>query len=54
MRLAALGKRDRELGTTDMTELEQRLARRQAMGIAIKSTVVTIAVTAAIYLLPPF
>jgi hypothetical protein len=50
--LATLGKRDREAGDPRLTEHEKRLARRQAVGIVLKSMVVAVVITAAIYFLP--
>lgn len=46
--LAALGERDRELGTRDgLSAAERRQARRQAVRVALWSLVAGIAMTAA-------
>ncbi len=52
MRLAALGKRDREAGDAHMTEREKWLARRQAFSILAKSIVIGIVGAVAVYFLP--
>ena len=50
--LATLGKRDPEEGDPHMTPHEISLARRQAVGIVIKSLLIAIAGTVAVYILP--
>jgi hypothetical protein len=50
--LGALGKRESEAGETPLSPDEQRLIRRQAIGVGVRSAIIGIIGAAILFLLP--